>query len=147
MTAYEPSQKILLKLDRLKLNSTHCKIFTLVDMRFSQRWKFMSLSSGLWRPEDRRSKCIRNVGILPRHYTASQPRRHWHGIIIINWDQNYIREGTVTSVNVLTRLRAWRPEFDSRLGQGLFSSPPRPDRLWGPPRLLCNGTKCYFTLS
>jgi hypothetical protein len=29
--------------------------------------------------------------------------------------------------------------FDSRRGLGIFSSPPRPERLWGSPSLLSNG--------
>jgi hypothetical protein len=37
------------------------------------RWRCMSLSSLC--PEDRGSKALRNCGILPQHYTASQPRR------------------------------------------------------------------------
>jgi hypothetical protein len=35
-------------------------------------------------------------------------------------------------VSIVTRLRTGRSGFDSRLGQE-FSSPPRPDWLWGPP--------------
>jgi len=45
----------------------------------SLRWRFKSRSSGLWRlhlqgevdPEDGGSKALRNVGILPQHYTTS----------------------------------------------------------------------------
>jgi hypothetical protein len=36
-------------------------------------------------------------------------------------------------------LRAGRPggqEFESRYGQKIFTSPYRPDRLWGPPNVL-----------
>jgi hypothetical protein len=48
-----------------------------------------------------------------------------------------IRDG---SVGTVTRLRSGRPEFDSRQGQGfLFSSPPRPTRLWVPSRILSSG--------
>jgi hypothetical protein len=36
---------------------------------------------------------------------------------------------------VATRLQAGRPGFDSWQGQRFFSSPPHPDRLWGPPSL------------
>jgi hypothetical protein len=39
----------------------------------------------------------------------------------------------------VTRLRTGRPWFDSRQGLRIFSSSPRPDRLWGPPSLLSNG--------
>jgi hypothetical protein len=46
----------------------------------------------------------------------------------------------IASVNRVTRLRAERPGYDSRQGgRECFSSPPRPDRLWGPPSLLANG--------
>jgi hypothetical protein len=31
-----------------------------------------------FKPEDGVSKVLRNVGTLPQHYTASQPRRPWH---------------------------------------------------------------------
>jgi len=34
---------------------------------------------------------------------------------------------------------AGRPGLDSRQRQGLFSSPPRPDRLWDLPSFLPNG--------
>jgi hypothetical protein len=36
---------------------------------------FMSRFSGSSHPEDRGSKVLRNFGILPQHYTASQSRR------------------------------------------------------------------------
>lgn len=38
-----------------------------------------------------------------------------------------------SSVSVVTRLWAGLSGFDSRLCQGLFSLPPRPDRHWGHP--------------
>jgi hypothetical protein len=34
--------------------------------------------------------------------------------------------------------------FDSRQGLGIFSSPPRPELLWGPPSLLSNGYQGFF---
>jgi len=44
------------------------------------------------------------------------------------------------SVTIGSRLRAGWPGFYSRRGQWhFFSSPSRPDRLWGPPSLLSNG--------
>jgi hypothetical protein len=44
-------------------------------------------------------------------------------------------------VNIVTRLWAGLPAFDSRQGRGkaLFSSSPLPDRLWGPPNLFSLG--------
>jgi hypothetical protein len=45
------------------------------------------------------------------------------------------REGSVG----MTRLRVERSGFDSRQGLGIFSSPKRPDDLWGTPNLLTNG--------
>jgi hypothetical protein len=35
-------------------------------------------------------------------------------------------------------------EVDPRQGQGFFSSPLRPDRLWGPPSILSNGKRGSF---
>jgi hypothetical protein len=50
-----------------------------------------------------------------------------------------------SSVSKVTRLWAGRPRFDSRQGRDFCSSPPPPDRLWGPPSLLSNGYKgCYI---
>jgi hypothetical protein len=43
------------------------------------------------------------------------------------------------SVSTVTWLRAGRPEFESRQGQGFFSSPPHSDRLCGPPSHLSSG--------
>jgi hypothetical protein len=40
---------------------------TVVVLRLSRRWCFKSTSS---------STDLRNAGILPQHYTTSQPRRH-----------------------------------------------------------------------
>jgi hypothetical protein len=35
--------------------------------------------------------------------------------------------------------------FESRQGLGIFfSSPPRPEQLWGPPSLLTNGYQGHF---
>jgi hypothetical protein len=41
-------------------------------------------------------------------------------------------------------LRAGRLGFDSRRGREFLSSPPRPERLWGPPSLLSNGYQGIF---
>jgi len=53
-----------------------------------------------------------------------------------------------SSVSILTRLRAGRPGFTSRQWQcwDFFSSPSRPDRLWGPPSFLSTGYKGAFSL-
>jgi hypothetical protein len=48
------------------------------------------------------------------------------------------------SVSAVTELWAGRPGFDSRQGQGFFSSPPRSDRLWDLPSLLSNGYRNSF---
>jgi len=44
-----------------------------------------------------------------------------------------IRRSRGSSVNIETGIRAGRPGFNSRQWLEIFSSPPRPDRLWGPP--------------
>jgi hypothetical protein len=51
-----------------------------------------------------------------------------------------------SSVSTVTRLRTRRPGFNSRQGQWweFFSSPPRPDRFWGPHSLLSNGYRGCF---
>jgi len=60
-----------------------------VKLRFWRRWSFKSRGSGLWRKRFgglcwyhhhgevnlEAASTSRNVGILPQHYTASQPRR------------------------------------------------------------------------
>jgi hypothetical protein len=51
-----------------------------------------------------------------------------------------IGAGVVHSVQWL-ELRTRQPGFDVRQGQGFYSSPPRPDRLWVPPILLANGKR------
>jgi hypothetical protein len=43
------------------------------------------------------------------------------------------------SVSTQAELIAGRPGVDSRERQIFFTSPPRPDRLWGPSSLLSNG--------
>jgi hypothetical protein len=48
------------------------------------------------------------------------------------------------SVSIVTRLKAGRLGFDFLEVQGHFSSPPHPDRLWGPPSLLLNGYRRLF---
>jgi hypothetical protein len=51
-----------------------------------------------------------------------------------------------SSVSIVTMLRAGRLGFDARQGRGsLFSLPPRPCRLWGPPGLLSNGVLWAFS--
>jgi hypothetical protein len=63
---------------------TFCSLYpdTMQDSKFSRRQRFKSRSSGLlgrgvkWSaPEDGGNNVLRNVGILPQHYTVSQPRR------------------------------------------------------------------------
>jgi hypothetical protein len=53
-----------------------------------------------------------------------------------------------SSVSVVTRLRAGRPQFNCREGQwrDFFSSPPHPDRFWRPSSLLSNGYSGLFPL-
>jgi len=48
------------------------------------------------------------------------------------------------SVFIVTRLRAGRQWFNSRQGKGFFSSPPPPDRLWGPRSPLSNEYRGSF---
>jgi len=45
------------------------------ENKIRKKEKLMSWYSGLWRPEDRGRKILRNVGILPHHYMMSQPIR------------------------------------------------------------------------
>jgi hypothetical protein len=49
-----------------------------------------------------------------------------------------------SSDSIGTTLRAGRPGFYSRWGLAIFSPPPRPDRLWGPPSFLPNGYRALF---
>jgi len=53
--------------------------FFVRDLRFSRRWRFKSRSSGLWGHVVMWWKWRQQgppiFGILPQHYTASQPRR------------------------------------------------------------------------
>jgi hypothetical protein len=63
------------------LSVTLTVYYSMRKLRLSRRWRFKSSSSGLWRhvvvwyDEDGGSKIVRNVVLLPQHYTASQPRR------------------------------------------------------------------------
>jgi hypothetical protein len=47
--------------------------------------------------------------------------------------------------DVVTKLQAEDLEFESRHVQDFLSSPEPSDRLWGPPSLLFNGKRCYFS--
>jgi hypothetical protein len=56
-------------------------------------------------------------------------------------------ESRDSSVGIATRLRAGRSGFQGSISGGgweFFSSPPRPERLWGPPSLLFNGYQGHF---
>jgi hypothetical protein len=59
---------------------------------------------------------------------------------------NYNHWGSCnSSVSIVTRLQTGRPGFHSWQGQGfLFSSPSRPDLLWGLPNLLSNENGGHF---
>jgi len=52
---------------------------TIFVIRYSRRWRF-EYQPFVWpcclylNPEDGGSKVFRNAGILPQHYTVSQPR-------------------------------------------------------------------------
>jgi len=59
---------------------------------------------------------------------------------------NLHQESRDSSVSIVTGLRAGRPGFDSRMNRKYLSSPPRPDRHWGPPSLLSNGYRRFFPL-
>jgi hypothetical protein len=68
-------------------------------------------------------------------------------LLLLNWYT--LNRNRSSSVRIMTRLWVGRPEFDNSQGQlrDVFSSPPRPDQLWGPPSLLSNGYRCYLTWS
>jgi hypothetical protein len=58
-----------------------------------------------------------------------------------------LRKSGDSSVGIATRATGWTIRvlgFDSRRELGFFSSPPRPERLWGPPSLLSNGYQGLF---
>jgi hypothetical protein len=63
---------------------------------------------------------------------------------------DYLRRQNRFAIYIRSRdsdgLRDGRPGFDSRQGQGIFSVPQRPDRLWGPLCLLPNGYRGLFLL-
>jgi hypothetical protein len=63
----------------------------------------------------------------------------------IHSDTQNPRVNLDSSVDIVTGLRTGRPEFDSRQGQEIFSSPQHSDRLWGPTSLLYNGHWRLFT--
>jgi hypothetical protein len=52
--------------------------------------------------------------------------------------EEFWKEAVVTSA-FLTDWATEESGFESRLGQEFFFFPQRPDCLWGPPNLLCNG--------
>jgi hypothetical protein len=58
---------------------------------------------------------------------------------LIRWDAN-MEVGLI----IVTRLRTRRLGLDSRSGERFFSSPPFPDRLWGPASLLSEGQRGLF---
>jgi hypothetical protein len=49
-----------------------------------------------------------------------------------------------SSLSIVTKTRVGQSEFDSRHRRRPFSSPQRPDRLWGPPSLLSSGQGVSF---
>jgi hypothetical protein len=53
-------------------------------------------------------------------------------------DEEHVERNRGSLVSIATNLRAGRPVFDFRKGLGIFSLPPRPVRLCGPPSLLFN---------
>jgi hypothetical protein len=60
------------------------------------------------------------------------------------WMGETVRRSRGSSVSLVTRLRAGRPGPIPGRGRGFFSSPPRPDGLWGQPSLLANGYRKLF---
>jgi hypothetical protein len=61
------------------------------------------------------------------------PETHTHA-------KHDIQESRGSSVSIVTELLTTRPSFVFRQLQGFFPpSPPRQDRLWGPPTFLSNG--------
>jgi hypothetical protein len=114
-------------------------------------------------PEDGGSKVLRNVGILPQHYTTSQPRRlclaessrhtmlRTQAFDVWPWGHGWLLSENVkrnrdNSVSTVIRLRAGRLGFDHWQDQwrDFFSSPPRSDRLRGLPSFLSNGHRGFF---
>jgi hypothetical protein len=64
------------------------------------------------------------------------PRRKWEENIKMDLREKRSRD---SSVSITTRLRMDDQGSNPGRGWEFFSSSPRPDRLWGPPRLLSNG--------
>jgi hypothetical protein len=69
---------------------------------------------------------LRKIGKLP-HYTASHPRQQCPLLHLV--DKDHILLVAIATGYGLDGVRV-------PVGSRIFSSPQRPDRLWGPPNLL-----------
>jgi hypothetical protein len=110
-------------------------------------------------PEDGGVKIL--VNIQPQHYTASEPRRPRLESSSWRWRQQGPTKHPTTTLHGVTKqktstwiLRSSKYSVELRdgwwggsspgRGWEFFSSPPRSDRLWGPPSLLSKGHQWVF---